>query len=150
MNENLNKFFAVKSAVEKHQDAKFFAYHPYAKKITLFIAMACACTGIITLVAGIGTTSRQLFSCGVGSGIFLILFIYVSNTKAGIFLLKELSLILFGTIIEEKVRHSKREAKRELLELQEILPSMETAGSEWQVVSSNAYNILNIVPIRTR
>lgn len=149
MNENLNKFFAVKSAVEKHQDAKFFAYHPYAKGITLFIAITCACTGIITLIGGIGTTSRELFSWGVGLGISLVLFIYLSNTKIGIFLSKELSFLLFGTIIEENTRHSKREAKRALYELQDAFPSMETSGSEWKKVAQDAYNILNILPIRS-
>lgn len=149
MSENLNKFFAVKNAVEKHRDSKFFAYHPYAEKITLFIAMACACIGFIAIIMGIGKTSRELFSWGVGSGIFLILFTFVSNTKIGIFLIKELSLLIFGTMIEKKSRHSKREAKRELNDLQDAFPSMEMSGSEWQMVARDAYKILNILPIKS-
>lgn len=149
MNENLQKFFAVKNAVEKHKDAKFFAYHPYAQGITLFIAIACACAAMIALIAGIGATSRELFSWGVGSGIFLILFTFVSNTKIGIFLIKELSFLFFRTTIEEKTRHSKREARRELNDLQDAFPSMETSGNEWKIVAQDAYKILNLTPIRS-
>ncbi len=149
MNEDLNKFFAVKNAVEKHHDAKFFAYHSYAKGITLFIAISYACTSIIALIGSMVTTSRELFSWGVGLGIFLILFVFSSNTKVGIFLMRELSFLLFGTIIEEKTRHSKREAKRELNDLQDAFPSMETSGNEWKIVAQDAYKILNLIPIRS-
>lgn len=113
------------------------------------IATICAFGAMAGIIGGIGKTSFELFSWGVGLGIFLLFFTFVSNMKIGIFLIKELSFLFFRTTIEEKTRHSKREARRELNDLQDAFPSMETSGNEWKIVAQDAYKILNLTPIRS-
>lgn len=142
MNRN-NTYFEVKTLVNTHKEAEFWAYdkrtEPLKKGIMTVLIVAALALVICSGVAN----SPAYFISGIATCFLAVIFAHVSNSRTIKFITKTIVSLFYDASIYEESCATRRETMFKLCELRPTIEEMAHSGNPWKEISEKAREIIH-------